>query len=185
MALLGVMVACAPHKTEMAVSDGEEAAVADTAFTGYTEESDCSICHVSEQDSYGDESCLAVRHASVACATCHDDAEALSDRHDGATAEMASRVKRLRFTEVEAETCLECHGSWNEIAEATSAVVVTDSNGTEINPHGFPENDTHAQIACVDCHSVHVSEEEMTTVAKDECKSCHHQDVFECGTCHE
>ena len=50
------------------------------------------------------------------------------------------------------------------------------------NPHELPETDTHGQIACTDCHSMHEEQTDLQGDAKAYCMSCHHADVFECYT---
>lgn len=63
-------------------------------------------------------------HASVPCATCHE----------GGAAQKAP---------VTTATCLQCHGSYAQVAKATSTL--------KVNPH-----DSHkGQPACTSCHSMH------------------------------
>lgn len=70
-------------------------------------------------------------------------------------------------------------------ASATADVTyLTDANGTTVNPHDLPVNKSHDTITCATCHSMHDTDPlEETTV--DACIKCHHDNVYECFTCHD
>ena len=124
-------------------------------------------------------------HSAFGCATCHAD-QKLGDLHDGATPD-AKMPKKLKKTEVDDEVCLNCHESYEALAEkSTGSQALVDDNGTVVNPHALPDVADHGPIGCVDCHTVHKdADKPVTEKAKDKCLSCHHENVFECGTCHE
>jgi Zn finger protein HypA/HybF involved in hydrogenase expression len=80
-----------------------------------------------------------------------------------------------------------CFSSHEEVdlPVLTSAVtVLTDSEGTTVNPHELPTNEKHADITCSSCHKMHNSISDIPKKAKATCATCHHKDVYECGTCH-
>ena len=116
-------------------------------------------------------------HAALACVACHDDEEALTQVHEGVTADdrMPRRLKKAKIDET---LCLSCHGSYEELAEATEdGTALTDTLGTTVNPHALPENDDHASLDCLDCHTVHGGEPGAAE-AQDTCLSCHHMEVY-------
>lgn len=149
-------------------------------------ESDCLQCHSVEADSLADDSCLASTHRNegLGCIDCHTDESSLSAAHEKATTGNPA-PKKLKKTEVDESTCTACHGTYEELATATLDKLVIDSKGTAVNPHEAPNlTDGHeGNITCASCHAMH---EEANTAeeAHETCLNCHHEDVFECGTCH-
>lgn len=80
--------------------------------------------------------------------------------------------------------CASCH-SLDDIREATKdSAVLTDVNGTVVNPHDLPEVAEHAEVVCASCHKTHAVAESTAKNAARACASCHHADVYECYTCH-
>ena len=74
---------------------------------------------------------------------------------------------------------------WEALAELTDGSdVLVDSEGTVVNPHDLPTVSDHAAITCIDCHKVH-AEADAAKTARSLCRTCHHEDVFECYTCHD
>ena len=134
--------------------------------------------------------CGVSTHAEAACVACHTDAESLGTVHEGATTD-DKMPKRLRKTEVSEDACLTCHyGTREGLAEATASLTVVDKNGTEAHPHDLPATEAgeHESIACGECHAMHTpgsSADTLLEAATERCQKCHHQNVFECGTCHE
>lgn len=172
----------------MAAASAPSDAEGEASSFGWTMESDCAACHTDEAQSYEDTNCLASQHADVACTTCHADEVGLADRHDDV--EIGDRTpRRLRATEVDTQACVTCHGDYEALAQATAGVtVLTDENGTTVNPHEVTTTvnaaGQHDEITCVDCHAMHV-DEPSADQAVATCRTCHHADVYECGTCHE
>jgi hypothetical protein len=54
-----------------------------------------------------------------------------------------------------------------------------------VNPHDRPSNEDHdaSPLRCANCHKIHQAEAPGETALRV-CSGCHHQGVFECGTCH-
>lgn len=155
------------------------------AFTWDTS-ADCSVCHQKEQDSYAGTTAITLVHNAqgLTCLTCHADSSALSAAHEKATS-ASKPPTRLRTTKVEQTTCLDCHGSLESLAQASAeCTVLTDTEGTVVNPHAVPENNDHAiVVSCVSCHAVHTGETVEVT-ANGLCLRCHHENVYSCYTCH-
>jgi hypothetical protein len=61
---------------------------------------------------------------------------------------------------------------------------LTDENGTTVNPHNLPVNKSHNTITCATCHDMH-NDETLEETAKNACIQCHHDNVYECFTCHD
>lgn len=179
-AVAGLLGACAPQQQQADASSGEGA---DAAITvAWSTDMACSSCHAREAGTESDTACLASKHAADSCESCHGAAESLADAHAGASADASMPAKLSKEHAVGEETCLSCHGSWDELAAKSADVtVLTDADGTTVNPHAMDRTGDHAGITCTSCHSVHEAE----TDQKELCLSCHHEDVFECRTCHE
>ena len=70
------------------------------------------------------------------------------------------------------------------IAATATSTVLTDEHGTTVNPHDLPAVEDHASITCVSCHKGHTSDT-IEESAMKACILCHHENIFECYTCHE
>ena len=139
-----------------------------------------------EDDSFSDSACAASNHAALTCTTCHSDVDGLASAHDG-VAYGDKGAKRLKTTDVAESTCQAeaCHGSYETLAEQTSSsTLLTDSNGTVVNPHDLPENADHETVTCGSCHDMHASDD-IAETAQKACISCHHMGIYECNTCHD
>ena len=183
------LAGCAPQaSTESSESSGE-AEAATTIATGdfaFSAEADCAVCHTVEGDSFSDSACAASNHAALTCTTCHSDVDGLASAHDG-VAYGDKGAKRLKTTDVAESTCQAeaCHGSYETLAEQTSSsTLLTDSNGTVVNPHDLPENADHETVTCGSCHDMHASDD-IAETAQKACISCHHMGIYECNTCHD
>ena len=150
----------------------------------FSEDADCGVCHTKESESMTDETMPASNHEALNCTSCHTDTDDLEKAHD--RVEYGDKTaKRLKQTSIDAEGCETCHGSLEELAEKTAECsVLTDKNGTVVNPHALPENEDHESIDCGSCHSMH-KDKAIEDTAKKACKGCHHTDVYECNTCHD
>ncbi len=129
------------------------------------------------------DSATATSTDALTCAFCHTDTEALTETHTEAEdlTDMPTRLSQ----KIDDEVCLSCHGSKEALAEATAgSTALTDTNGTTVNPHELPDSASHSTIKCVDCHRVHTDKDPAET-ASQKCMSCHHQNVYECYTCHD
>lgn len=190
---------------------GASAFADDTQASEFSMDLDCLACHQPEAGSAENADTLLGYHGelgqSIDCVVCHDDEKGLAKAHE--KMDSGRTAKRLRHSDMTNDGCVSCHNQ-DDLAEATEGcTVLTDINGAVANPHDLPENDDHATILCVDCHEVHVdaavpAEEDEETedtvdgaaagdvflssadaLAQETCLSCHHAEVYECGTCHE
>ena len=153
------------------------------ALLAWSEKTDCKTCHTTENDSFSNEVCQASIHAAfeLACVDCHVD-DTLVDVHSS-LAESAKLPKKLKKTEVPSAVCQSCHET-KALAEKTEDCdVLTDSEGTVVNPHDLPDVKEHETIDCGSCHRLH-SDKGVASTAQSVCLDCHHEDVYECGTCH-
>lgn len=146
-------------------------------------ELDCAICHADAAESFADEDCIAFAHEGLDCLECHRDADGLVEAHETCFGPLASLQT---FTYVDSAVCLECHDQ-ERLAEATASYDgLTDSAGRTVNPHAIPSSEEHDAIECGDCHNMHRGKLEKTgRTANKVCKTCHHKNLYECGTCHE
>ena len=137
----------------------------------------CTTCHTTQ-------SCAEVTHTGISCTLCHDSTdEAFIKRHEGKTADSKMPTK-LKKTTVDTETCLMCH-SEDYTTDAVGDNILTDTRGTEVNPHAVPSNESHdKKVDCLSCHKIH-EETDIMVNAEKVCYECHHVQVFECNTCHE
>ena len=123
-------------------------------------------------------------HGVLPCTSCHVKEDIMAKKHKGETPESKLPKKLSSKDKVETETCLACHGSWEDLAEKTADCdVLTDTNGLVVNPHDLVEGHED-KLTCTSCHSVHEEDAEIAKDAALACKSCHHSGVWECGTCH-
>lgn len=149
----------------------------------WSPESDCSACHAKEEASFSDMNAAASQHAE-GCMTCHSDETGLAGVHEDAAGK--DQPKKLKKTEIDDAACLSCHGSYEDLAAKTAGLeLLTDDKGTTVNPHEAPGlTPGHEAMTCSDCHALH-SDEPADKMAPETCLSCHHDNVYECGTCHE
>lgn len=192
-ALLAVIVllaacvyGCAPKESSEPADAQESSETTIQGDFSFSTDADCAICHETQNSSMSNTACAASNHAAQTCIDCHSDVDGLTKAHDG-VAYGDKAAKRLKTTEVDETTCLTdaCHQSYEALAEKTaSSTVLTDSEGTVVNPHAMPENEDHETIDCGSCHSLH-SEDPIEDTAQKACQSCHHMGIYECYTCHE
>ncbi len=160
---------------------------ADASSFSWSAESDCGACHENDVASFEDPACAASSHADLEsqCLTCHNDEPGLQEAHEGVSFDSEKRRATLKKTEVPEDTCLGCHDIDELKAATADSAVLTDDEGTVVNPHDVPANADHegAGISCSSCHKVHTAEGAAQT-APTVCKNCHHHGVYECGTCH-
>lgn len=179
-ALVLSVSACGPVDQDGDTQTNGRAQASDAAWSL---ETDCEQCHTNEAASRSNSACLASLHTGSDCSNCHSDEASLAIEHEGATAD-AKMPKKLRKTSVGSETCLSCHGSWEELASITADLtVLTDDEGTIVNPHDLPTGHADEKVSCSDCHRMH-AEEGGSMAASETCQSCHHKNVYTCNTCH-
>jgi hypothetical protein len=181
------LAACAPNtnSTKTGTTGEQQESTDATQPVGitYSADTDCTACHTPETESYEATAFLASQHKGSDCLSCHDDLATLTGVHDSVHVgdKTASRLKK---TSVSDELCLSCHPGDDRITATAGLTVLTDKEGTVVNPHDLADNKDHQGIACADCHKMH-KEEPIATTAKGVCIGCHHQDVFTCYTCHD
>lgn len=175
-----VMIGCAPTPSEPEPEPAAE----------WTIDSDCASCHTTEVASGTDKSNLYSWHSEepgVTCTTCHvDDDGGLTKGHANyADAQPPTKLRRSRVPSSSCEID-GCHVQ-SKLAQATaSSTVLTDANGTVVNPHQLPDTPSHTNnINCSSCHRLHVVQADLDKDANDLCDGCHHEHVYECNTCHK
>jgi hypothetical protein len=114
-----------------------------------------------------------------------DDAETpsltMAEVHANVTAVSTVKKSSLVNTSVDEAACLTCHDRDALIEATADCTVLTDAQGTVVNPHDLIEGSQHDQVTCEDCHKMHSND---SAAAYRACVSCHHAEVWECGTCH-
>lgn len=182
---VAALSACSPQQADRTQASAEEGGGAEqpAVTVAWSAEGDCSTCHSKQAESQADAACLASKHADQKCVQCHTDTGALETAHAAATAGDAI-PSALKQTSVDTEAvCQSCHTIEELVAATAASTALTDENGTVVNPHALPENADHAEIDCASCHKVHSSTAAEKS-AQRTCSSCHHANVYECGTCH-
>ena len=187
LSLCIVVTACAPQRASSGSADtsSEQQAGgnAQVSFT-WSAESDCATCHTTEADSLQNAACqISASHGALACVACHDQ-EDLGSVHDGVELGESAKVKKLKNTEVRDELCLSCHADDHTPEAIADDMMLVDDQGTTVNPHALPESASHATVTCANCHTMH-GDAPLLESASDACVDCHHQNVYECYTCHE
>lgn len=185
VALTGVIAGCAPTHEAMvlpalpAASEGME--MPEAFAMGVT----CTGCHADATEAMQQAGFTGAAHSNQDCTSCHSDEQGLTAAHaERFDAKSAARVATLTKTTIDPETCYACHGSMEELAAKTAASdVLTDKNGTTVNPHDLPADHFGANVDCSSCHKMH-SATDTATSAQNSCIGCHHDNVYECGTCH-
>ncbi len=183
MALASAVTACSPQS---ASTSNDIATNTESTYT-WSINSDCTSCHVdASQDGTACSAHLAT--GKVTCTDCHT-ADAITPVHENLTnaadaASTAATLTQLSQTTVNASICESCHDINEVAATTTNSTVLTDADGTVVNPHALPTTGPHTtDITCTDCHKQH-STTTLDKSAQRECQSCHHTNVYQCGTCH-
>lgn len=165
-------------------SDATQAMTGDTSFV-WSVDADCGLCHATQASSLTDPSCqVSANHANVQCVRCHTDESDLATVHEGATLASVKSIKNLSKTSVGQDACIECHADAGAPEAAASSTVLTDDQGTTVNPHDLPQSGSHDTLTCGSCHTMHDTKP-LEETAPAACTQCHHQNVYECYTCHE
>lgn len=161
---------------------GQPSGKAKAASPAWSVDADCTSCHVNEEKAFDDEKCLAAKHAALECTVCHTDEKGLAKGHKKAK-EGVAEVKRLKKSEVGKDVCLTCHKQ-EDLASATAKLdVLTDKEGTTVNPHEVPDVPEHEGVSCASCHYMH-RDKTAPEAAPAVCDGCHHDGVYKCFTCH-
>jgi hypothetical protein len=178
---------CAPR----AATEAELAIKEPPAFQiKWTPDSECGVCHNTQDLSRSDAEALVGNHIppvvgeELACISCHTDEAKLTDIHKDATANPNTKAW-MKFTQVPTESCTTagCHDNdeAERIAATAELTMFTDLNGRTVNPHDMPKTEGHLKdVTCSDCHKGHTK-----STPEAMCKGCHHDNVYECYTCHD
>lgn len=174
---------CSPSQSAEK-EDRQDAQTEVVASFTWASESDCSTCHSAEAESSENPLCGLYAHEELSCNECHTDSSALTAVHEEVALTDTNKATRLKQTSVSKSVCLECHEADYSAERTEGIAILTDSEGTTVNPHDFPNLESHEEITCSNCHTMHADEAIDVTASKF-CLSCHHHDVYECYTCHE
>jgi hypothetical protein len=168
-------------------SDVSEEEAGEEIVVAWSMDSNCAICHIAESTGQ-DPTAPALYHEEqegVECVTCHTAGESeLAKVHEGTTA-TDTMPARLRVTKVADDACLSCHEKGEVVTLTQASTVLTDDEGTVVNPHEPPDNSSHVNIRCTNCHQQHKPREEIAKNSMATCTLCHHERVFTCDdSCH-
>ncbi len=191
---LNCTATCHSTQAEAMADEATQGAAAHGSFA-------CVLCHTDEEG-------LVEGHAKVTaddtkspkrlkksevtpdgCLTCHQvtdglvpaDAWAAEEAGESATEDGASADASA--TEQEAPTTESAIPAYSSTATA-DIEYLTDANGTTVNPHDLPVNKSHATLSCATCHAMH-DDATLEETAVKACIKCHHDNVYECFTCHD
>lgn len=143
----------------------------------------CKNCHTVEAASFSEEMVASV-HTVQACVSCHNDVNVLSEVHVGVTTADNPPAKLSTAAKISDELCDSCHDLESRSQATLGSTILTDNNGTIVNPHLLPESHQGQKVSCIDCHVMHKTND-IAKSAQNTCISCHHENVYQCGTCHE
>lgn len=188
---LAAMIGCAPSESapDTSGADSGQDNSENTQPVNWTMETDCTTCHLVEADSLVNPDCpqAYLHNGEADCIDCHTEEGLLAGAHEGLTFADADNVaSSATLKTVPEQTCIDCHGTLEELAPITAeSTVLTDDQGTTVNPHERPAGATHEAnpSTCTDCHKIHSDDTEKD--AMKYCASCHHRGIFTCGNCHE
>lgn len=177
---------CQPQQNTDPAGQASSSSGAEEGSGTWSIDGNCTACHATESESYENTACLVSQHADLECITCHADEEGLANAHKKATG--AATSVRMKFTEVDEQACIGCHGSYEDLAEKTAqSTVLTDDDDTVVNPHEVKTLHNaagqHDDVTCSNCHAMH-DDEGTESHSQQLCLECHHQNVYECNTCH-
>lgn len=185
MVMVGCILGCAPHHEEMVLPATPGALEGMEMPTEFAMDITCTGCHSEAAEAMQQAGFTGSNHASQECTSCHSDEQGLTQAHANRfDSQSAARIVALTKTEVDPETCYTCHGSMEELAAKTAdSTALTDEHGTTVNPHALPDDHFGNNVTCGSCHKMH-SATDTATSASNSCIGCHHDNVYECGTCH-
>ncbi|MDR2586738.1 MAG: cytochrome c3 family protein, partial [Coriobacteriales bacterium] len=169
-----IIAGCAPRQTN---EDSPQDETDSLIVVEWSMDSDCATCHTAESTAQ-DPTAPALYHEEqegVACVTCHTaDESELATVHEGvvATGTMPTRLKKTKVTD---EACLSCHDTAELVTVTQASTVLTDDEGLVVNPHDLPENSSHVNLTCTNCHKQHQPKAEIAKNAMATCTNCHHE----------
>lgn len=186
LALAGCIFGCAPHHEAMTLPAQPVASESMAMPEAFAMDITCTGCHAKATEAMGQTGFTGAYHATQECTSCHSDEAGLTTAHSNRfDAKSAASLVALTKTKIDPEMCYSCHGSMEELAAKTAdCTVLTDENGKTVNPHDLPEGHFGVNVDCGSCHKMH-SAVDTATSAQNSCMTCHHNNVYECGTCHD
>lgn len=149
--------------------------------SGWDASIDCASCHMAEATSQTSESYRHIEHSGMNCLSCHVDNDDLEKAHIDAGTDVSKA--KLKKTEIDENICLSCHTKADLATATANNTVLTDKEGLTVNPHDLPEKEDHKKVNCISCHVMH-TDKNIDEEAQASCISCHHENVYECYTCH-
>lgn len=173
------LVGCSPR----VVSDGDIEQMDTALQVNWSPEMDCTFCHTVEAASYTQDM-TASFHSEQDCVVCHDDGALLSEAHAEITMNDNLPARLSIAAEISDELCESCHSLESRSQATMGSTILTDENGTIVNPHMLPDSHQDQKVSCTDCHVMHKIND-IASSAQNTCVSCHHENVYQCGTCHE
>ncbi|MCL2136626.1 MAG: cytochrome c3 family protein [Coriobacteriia bacterium] len=183
MTALLLIVGCSPKANTVDKAPDEPS----IQLPDWTINTNCLSCHAVEVDSMSDDSSPASAHASLACVSCHTDADGnLSKAH--ANYSSAKDPDKLKMTTIPSDTCVGrgCHDYEALTVAGEGSTVYDQTTGQSLNPHDLPNGDVHYQsMKCASCHKMHGLVDGISKTATEVCNNCHHDNIFEpCSDCH-
>ena len=161
--------------------------------TEWSMETDCAACHTHESATSTSENSLHSTHNDMSCTSCHSQEDRLATVHRKMSADI-SKLRRLKRTSISEDGCIACHGSWEELSNLTKeSTLIRDIEGLIVNPHivrtELNATNQHDRVTCTTCHQMHTDrvhnpDTTLEATANGVCETCHHAQVYTCGTCH-
>lgn len=151
---------------------------------------DCAFCHEYRDAEAGEGEGAQAKDTAEAAAPAQEGEKAAEDAKPSPTmAEVHAKVDKVSTvkksslvnTVVSEGACLTCHDRDTLVEATADCTLLTDAQGTVVNPHDIVEGSQHEGVLCEDCHKMHSND---SAAAYRACVSCHHAEVWECGTCH-
>jgi len=184
-AALFILIGCGKPTEKPPGGDPDPPVVGDVVWS---EKSDCGSCHVTEFKSTTDNKYGSYPHYQEGndCFDCHlNTGSVLNKVHENyATGKVPTELKK---TQVLDATCLTsgCHNKDDNKKATAASKVLTDAKGKVQNPHDMPDKLEHnTMVNCMSCHTMH-KVLNLDSTARGVCLGCHHQNEYECYTCHE
>jgi cytochrome c nitrite reductase small subunit len=143
-----------------------------------------AACHVMQPylDSWQSSTPLAHAHAQadVTCLQCHEPniQQQVTEVVHYVTGNYRTPLKERQFSD---DFCLRCHGTREQLVEATQDYVAAD--GTSVNPHARtvdwsnPESPHESGTGTVECYRCHKMHQDVAPL--EYCYGCHHERTFE------
>ena len=180
---------CHTRQVETLTDDATQISASHGAFP-------CTTCHtdvegmttghakVKADDTAGPKRLKKSEVGSDGCLTCHQVTDGVVPADAWAAEEAGEKPAEAQEEEASQESSSELAiPAYSSTATADIDYLV-DSKGTMVNPHDLPVNKSHATLSCASCHTMH-DDTTIEETAVKACIKCHHDNVYECFTCHD